>query len=85
MKLISSMSLFAACLMLVGCGEQESPLSMPGSDEDAHGCKASAGYQWCETTQQCERPWELAEKEGFENTAEAFEAYCGAGEGTEAD
>lgn len=47
-----------------------------GGDSDEHGCKASAGYSWCESTQQCERPWELAEKVGFENTAEAFEEYC---------
>lgn len=49
---------------------------MPGSDRDEHGCIPSAGYTWCPRTNQCERPWELAEAEGFENTAEAFDAYC---------
>ena len=63
---------------LSACQKEEAQLSMPGSDEDAHGCKASAGYQWCEATEQCERPWELAEAEGFENTAEAFEEFCSA-------
>jgi hypothetical protein len=48
----------------------------PGSDRDEHGCIGSAGYQWCERTTQCERPWELAEQEGFENSREAFKAWC---------
>ena len=48
----------------------------PGSDRDEHGCIGSAGYQWCERTTQCERPWELAEQEGFENSHEAFKAWC---------
>ncbi|MBW2967144.1 hypothetical protein KY362_01520, partial [Candidatus Woesearchaeota archaeon] len=29
-----------------------------GADEDEHGCKGSAGYQWCEATQKCQRFWE---------------------------
>lgn len=49
---------------------------MTGSDRDAHGCIASGGYVWCERTKQCERPWELAEKEKFEKTREAFDKYC---------
>ena len=47
-----------------------------GSDRDIHGCIASAGYSWCDRSNQCERPWELAEKEGFDNNREQFEAYC---------
>ncbi len=47
-----------------------------GGDRDEHGCIGSAGYQWCERTGQCERPWELAESAGFDKTAEAFENYC---------
>ena len=34
-----------------------------GSDRDIHGCIGSAGYSWCGRSNQCERPWELAEKE----------------------
>ncbi len=49
---------------------------MPGSDRDAHGCIGSAGYSWCEHTNKCERPWELANTEEFENTAKAFSVYC---------
>ena len=48
-----------------------------GGDRDAHGCIGSAGFKWCAKTNQCERPWELAEKEGFANTKEAFDAFCG--------
>lgn len=33
------------------------PLPRPGSDMDAHGCKASAGYQWDEELASCVRPW----------------------------
>jgi len=47
-----------------------------GGDRDAHGCIGSAGYSWCEKTGRCERPWELARKEGFENTKEAFDRFC---------
>jgi len=49
---------------------------MPGSDRDAHGCIPSAGYSWCEATQQCERPWELAKQKGFANSAQAYDQFC---------
>jgi len=51
---------------------------VPGADRDAHGCIGSAGYRWCERTQQCERPWELANAQRLENTTEAINAYCAA-------
>jgi hypothetical protein len=70
--------LIAVCLG--GCGAEDSPDSkrngLTGSDRDAHGCIPSAGYRWCERTNQCERPWELAKEKGFENTREQFDAYC---------
>lgn len=47
-----------------------------GSDRDAHGCIASAGYSWCAKTNQCERPWELAKKQGIANTKQAFDKFC---------
>jgi len=38
-----------------------------GNDEDEHGCKASAGYSWCEIKQKCLRTWEeKCEKEIIE-------------------
>lgn len=52
------------------------PPLMTGADRDAQGCIGSAGYAWCERTKACERPWELAEKEGFELSAQAFSAFC---------
>ncbi|ADV46527.1 hypothetical protein [Nitratifractor salsuginis] len=48
-----------------------------GADRDAHGCIASAGYRWCAKTQKCERPWELAKREGFAKTEETFDDFCG--------
>lgn len=47
-----------------------------GADLDDHGCKRSAGYQWCEKTGRCERPWELAQAQGFETSAEAYAEFC---------
>ena len=35
--------------------EPEKPI---GGERDEHDCLPSAGYQWCETTQQCQRYWE---------------------------
>jgi hypothetical protein len=36
----------------------EPPEPLVGGDSDEHGCKGSAGYEWCEATQQCQRSWE---------------------------
>ena len=47
-----------------------------GKHADSHGCKPSTGHAWCERTQSCERPWELALKRGFENTPAGWHAYC---------
>ena len=47
-----------------------------GGDRDTHGCIGSAGYSWCPKTQQCERPWELAKKHGFNTNQEAFSTFC---------
>ena len=33
-------------------------LQLPGSQTDEHNCVVDGGYQWCETTQKCQRPWE---------------------------
>jgi hypothetical protein len=51
-----------ALLVAFGCVSQNGNGSPPpvivGNDSDAHGCKASAGYSWCEAKQKCLRPWE---------------------------
>ena len=61
-----------------GCvSDDDQERNLVGSDGDDFGCIGSAGYRWCEKTKKCERPWELAEQEGFENTREDFLEYCG--------
>ncbi len=75
---------FCLALVLCACSEGEPPRSSGsgleparvGGDRDAHGCIPSAGYQWCEALAECQRPWELAQQEGLENTAEAFQQFC---------
>ena len=49
---------------------------MPGSDSDTHGCKGSAGYTWCNSTNQCERSWELASKYTFTDAPQSFNHFC---------
>jgi hypothetical protein len=78
--------LIPALLVLSACANQHRQPRVPtaafattpkvGGDRDAHGCIGSAGYQWCEHSQRCERPWELAQAQGLANTAEAIDAYC---------
>lgn len=34
------------------------PEILVGGDTDSHGCLGSAGYNWCETKQECLRPFE---------------------------
>ena len=55
-------------LALAACSSDGDTPAQVGSDTDAHGCKGSAGYSWCAKTESCERPWELAKQQGFENT-----------------
>jgi predicted amidohydrolase YtcJ len=47
-----------------------------GSDKDEHGCKGSAGYQWCGKKEECVRPWELTAQSGKDNTPEALKSLC---------
>jgi hypothetical protein len=52
----------AALLLAPGCvstgGDSGNPPIIVGNDSDSHGCKASAGYSWCEAKQKCLRAWE---------------------------
>ncbi|VVC72138.1 Uncharacterised protein [uncultured archaeon] len=51
--------LAAGCTMGPGSGDASpTPTGMVGNDSDAHGCRASAGYSWCEVKNRCIRPWE---------------------------
>lgn len=81
--LLALLALLPLLAALTACAHPSpSPSSptagVPGADRDAHGCIGSAGYRWCQRTQQCERPWELAKAKGLENTAEDITAYCAA-------
>ena len=66
--------------VLISCAtaacSTQAPTAQPGADRDEQGCIASAGYRWCSHSQQCERPWELAQAQGFENSEEGFSDYC---------
>lgn len=62
----------------VSSAQPSRPISV-GGDSDAHGCKASAGYAWCEKENRCVRPWELAREKGFENAGDGFKRYCAKG------
>lgn len=51
-----TLTLMAASLLLAACSTPEQHLV--GNDQDAHGCRASAGYQWSALTNQCVRLFE---------------------------
>ena len=53
-----TLTLMAASLLLAACSTPEQHLV--GNDQDAHGCRASAGYQWSALTEQCVRLFEQA-------------------------
>ncbi|MEI6311125.1 MAG: hypothetical protein WCP57_02595 [Bacteroidota bacterium] len=60
-----------SCLFFIACNtskqnnstetknEKEVAPVLVGNDADAHGCKASAGYQWSEIKQECIRVFEV--------------------------
>lgn len=53
--------LTAALLCLSACATAPVPQPEPimvGGDQDAHGCKASAGYSWSQVKAGCVRIWE---------------------------
>ena len=39
------------------CISEVNSQSFIGSQRDTHGCVLDGGYQWCDTTQKCQRPW----------------------------
>lgn len=53
-----TLTLMAASLLLAACSTPEQHLV--GNDQDANGCRASAGYQWSALTEQCVRLFEQA-------------------------
>ena len=85
---MKALFLIPALLLLAACASQDqavaradAPAASPatpvvGGGRHALGCIGSGGYQWCEHSQRCERPWELAQDQGLANTAEAIDSYC---------
>ncbi|MGY3904503.1 hypothetical protein ACW5XF_18865 [Aeromonas lusitana] len=53
-----TLTLMTASLLLAACSTPTQHLV--GNDQDAHGCRASAGYQWSALTNQCVRLFEQA-------------------------
>ncbi len=63
MKAFLAIAIVFAALVAFGCVLQNNnggtpPPVIVGNDSDAHGCKASAGYSWCDVLQKCIRTWE---------------------------
>ncbi|WP_244122372.1 hypothetical protein [Burkholderia latens] len=71
--------LLATASALSACASADPSPRAVGSDRDAHGCIGSAGYSWCQATQRCERPWELAKQKGFAVSSENFANFCQSG------
>lgn len=71
------------CALILGACTSDAPnpldVAAVGGAVDQHGCRSASGYQWCDYTQRCERAWELAEAQNFDNSAVDFEAFCSGG------
>jgi len=54
--LLSSLTIF----VVSGCSltKRTEELKLVGGDEDEHGCLIAAGYQYCPSTEKCQRMWE---------------------------
>ena len=63
-------------LLMTACTTDTAETAITGSDRTEEGCIPSAGYAWCERTQQCERPWELAQSQGIKDSQEGFVSFC---------
>lgn len=68
MSLRRLLMIFCLVLLLGGCAAPGA-LRPLGSDRDAHGCIASAGYTWCDAKQKCIRAWEEPCEPGEKITA----------------
>lgn len=76
-RMIKCSALVSMSLLISACGSAGQPSTqLMGSDRDAHGCIASAGYSWCRHLNQCVRPWELAKAQSFDNNPSAFSEFC---------
>jgi len=75
MKLTILITIMAALFMLLLSSCMQNNTVLVGNDTDAHGCKPSAGYSWCEARLECIRSWEtpcLTEEE----ISSIVSSYC---------
>ena len=56
MKLISVFNIFIGVLGDI-MPTNPQMVGLPGSQRDDNGCVLDGGYEWCEHSQSCERPW----------------------------
>ncbi|WP_139710263.1 hypothetical protein [Aeromonas allosaccharophila] len=68
-----TLTLMAASLLLAACSTPEQHLV--GNDQDIHGCRASAGYQWSALTNQCVRLFEQAVRLNPTDSAQTNSAF----------
>lgn len=68
-----TLTLMAASLLLAACSTPEQHLV--GNDQDIHGCRASAGYQWSALTNQCVRLFEQAVRLNPTDSAQTSSAF----------
>ncbi len=76
MKIIIILSILML-VFIVGCAEKQI-----GGEQDEHGCYLMAGYNWCESKQECVRYWEVGCGDcEFDSDCSAFgkdgECNCG--------
>jgi hypothetical protein len=46
-------------IIVIAVAVKQMPKEKPiGGDKDEYGCLIAAGYQWCPSTEQCQRMWE---------------------------
>jgi len=55
--MIGLKTLFAIGNMVLVGSQEVAPA--PGSQMDDHGCYGDGGYGWCDSLQECIRPWEI--------------------------
>ena len=72
-KIIISVFLILVIISLIILNLPEKELV--GGDKDEHGCIGSAGYQWCPSTEKCQRMWEEYCEE-FADQYKANKIYC---------
>ncbi|MFC1742147.1 hypothetical protein ACFL3V_06435 [Nanoarchaeota archaeon] len=64
MRITIIIAMISVLMLITGCAEapdrapDQPQQKQIGGDKDEHGCLPAAGYQWCPSTQACQRMWE---------------------------